>query len=99
MNDMIVENELVRTPFISEVTPKVSRICTETPYQKEQMKILAAIHAELNAIVTEQKILIELTRNIPAAICQAYKWKVPGIFWKDKKRIGSIVVIFLTEER
>lgn len=65
MNDTSVEDVLVPTGLVLGIIPTFPIISTDIPTQTESKGILAAVKAEMNAIIAERNILTALTRNIP----------------------------------
>lgn len=63
-NNTIGENDLVPSRVVFGIISRLSIIATELPKQKEQMKIIAKVQMDMNAIIARRRTLSALNGKI-----------------------------------
>lgn len=86
MNDTMNENGLVPSLLVFGIIPRFPIIATELPTQKDRMDVLAPERAEMEAIVSQKRIMTALLNAVPPAADRVYEVGEEVWVYREKKK-------------
>ena len=99
MKDTNGDNGLVPSLVVLGIIPRFQIISSDIPAQKERMLALSKAQMEMNAVVTERRILAALPRSIPTATNVVFEIGQEVLVYQERSKewIGPATITGIRE--